>query len=706
MPIDVFSLPLSSMNTKWKEAYGSASLNQKFAGVIAPGIYRGLRLAADPLAGDRTVLIQADQNTGDHVAVYQNADGYSITYRDSGSGDITVSLASYSNVVVLVCVYINYALSVDTTGSFRIYTQSEYNVLSSDIKNALVVLGTVTVPVSGAIPDANISLQNRTLASTNLSRGSILNAPLVRNHGFELGEANAIYPRSSVFWDKSFTAGSATWKTGTAVVNSGMKSIELGITSGPVTGDLSQQIGVETSEGELHLVSVSVQQNTTISSGAFVFFMEWADVNDALLSTTTVNLDGGAADTSFRTVSTIVEAPAGAVTLRTVGIRATSLSPLVTGTFAYIDNVDVFVEPADTKHPYPFDQAFRRKLASTDLKILDPIGIYSDQSAAVRFDKSTPSGEGQLIIEPVNSSNLPPALGLLGRLYKLGAGLLSSATDAIKARMEADISVVAGAQFTLLWQAARAGELVGAYTQGAMRIYGNSSGGFLQTVNARWDGSNWNKDIAGQEAYKFDVSTSRIGQFYQVAGTTTWTDASWVTLTQSASSGMNLAMTILDDVTLTIDKNVKVQGAGRYKHGTRTMHLPAVAGKFTSGATYIINAGAIECTTAFPTLWIPFPLEGNKRITAVRWRVQDNSSGPTKFSLDFLEIIDFSASSINRPSFDNVLSSGSGSLQTVTFPALNPFTTTTGYGYAATVVVNIGSAPTTLLWVEVDYDDL
>jgi hypothetical protein len=526
MPVDVLTLPLSSINTKWKEPHASTSLNAKLVGVIAPGIYRGLRLIADPSLGDRTVVVQADVDKNDHVAVYESDTGYSITYRDSTSGDITLSLASYASVNVVICVFITYATGVSTSGSYRVYTEAEFAALSSTVRDHLVILGTVTVPASGAISSGNISLLRRTLASSNFSSGSILNAPLVKNADFEVGETNATHARSSLFWDKSVTVGTGTWKTDAVTVDSGMKSIELNVTAGPVTGELSQQIGVQTVEGQLFLVSVRIQQRKTITSGSLVFFMEWSDVNDALLTTTTQTLDGAVSMLDFRTVEAIIPAPAGAASLRAIGVRATAFSPFTTGVFGYIDGVNVDVEPVDAQHPYPFDQAFRRNLTGSSLSLLDKAGTFSSTLASLRFDPATPTGEGRVLIEPYDSALLPPALAMLGRIHKLGSGLLATEANALKPRIEADISVVGGSEFTLMWQSARNGESTGTYTQPVVRVYSSSDGQWAFTSNAIWGGATWTKDVAGQKATKMALAKDGLLLYTRVVDAA-WSDASW-----------------------------------------------------------------------------------------------------------------------------------------------------------------------------------
>lgn len=539
MPVDVLPLPGSTLNTKWKEPYASASINQKLTGIVAPGIYRGLRLIEDSLLGDRTVVVSPDATRGDHVAVSENADGYSITYRDASSGGITISLAAYSNATVLVTLYINYAPGVSTTGAFRGYTQSEFNALSSTIKDHLVILGTVNVPVSGAINSSMISLLNRTLASANLATGSILNAPLIRNPGFEIGETNAIYQKSSLFWEKAVTVGSGQWRVSTVVADTGSKSIEFNVSSLPITAEMSQQVGVETGEGELFLVDVSIKQLKTISSGSIVLFLDWSDVNDVLLSTTTLNLGSGI-DSAFRKVSTIVPAPAGASSLRAVGIRTATLSPSGTGVFAYIDSVNVFVEPRNPSYPYPFEQAFRQPVMTSLVGIKDPATGYSTPAAVLRHDSTTPSGEGRTLLEPSNSGSLPPALALLGRIYQLGSSLLGTESNALKPRVTADVSVAASTEYTLMWESARQGESAGSYTQAPIRMYASSTGGWSLVANAKFDGANWNKDIVSTESFRLQIKGSQVAIYYQNTVTTTWLDANWLTASTQLSSGLSL----------------------------------------------------------------------------------------------------------------------------------------------------------------------
>lgn len=179
MPVDVQTISPSFLGVKWKEQYASAALNRRLVGVVQPGIYRGLTPVEDPGAGDRTILIQADGTTNDHVALYETADGFAVSYRDDASGSFIVDLSSFSNVRVVVAIVIEYQISVDTTGLYRAYTETEFLALTAAEQGELVVLGTVDVPVSGAVPQASILGDYRTVSRSATPGGVVTGSELV-----------------------------------------------------------------------------------------------------------------------------------------------------------------------------------------------------------------------------------------------------------------------------------------------------------------------------------------------------------------------------------------------------------------------------------------------------------------------------------------------------------------------------------------------
>ena len=253
--------------------------------------------------------------------------------------------------------------------------------------------------------------------------------------------------------------------------------------------------------------------------------MEWADANDDVVSTTTQTLDGGAIDAEFRTVEFVITAPSGSSSLRRIGIEATGLNPTATGLFAYIDDVNVFVEPRDIQYLYPFDQAFRRQLSGTGVVLTDKNGDFASQApASIRFDSTTPAGEGQLVVESGDSTALPPSLNFPGRLYNLGTELLDSSTDALKARVGAPYGVAAGISYTLMWESPP----VSGASLAVARIYVDTSGSSIFTNNAKWGAGQWNPDV-NQSATKTSVSSTglRVQHRNTVTALAPWLDTAW-----------------------------------------------------------------------------------------------------------------------------------------------------------------------------------
>lgn len=550
MPLDIQPLPAVSINTKWKEPYASSSLNRRPVGITPPGIYRGLVLGTDPLEGDRTVSIITDPDKGDHVAVFENEDGFSVNYRDGSSGDITVSLNAYVSTDVVVCLFVNYAVGVTTEGFFRTYTQGEFNGLTASFKATLVVLGTVSVPASGPIVADDIALSGRTLASSNLQRGTVQNPPLARNQSFEIGETGQTVRLSSRFWEKNTTGGSGAWNTSTDRSNKGTKSIQVTVSSGPFTGEIVQQAGIETTPGEIFPCSVFVWQDKTISSGDFEFFMEFSDSNGDLLSTSTQDLDGGSVDGDWREVNPIIAAPLGASALRAFGVRCVAMDPSSTGSFGYIDSVGVFVEPLDAKLPYAFDQRFRQRLSASALLLMDEDGGFDDPSADITYDQSSPAGEGSLVLESEVSTDKPPAMSIPGRLFELGERLLASGTDARKPRVFAKQADGAESLYTLMWESKRGA------TQ-ATRFYVKDDGSMNLVVNAIWDGANWNKDDGAGGAVRMVLNGDSAVVDSTDSGTGTWGDGAWTqaTFTSGIPGGID---TILGGSDVTVEENLAV----------------------------------------------------------------------------------------------------------------------------------------------------
>lgn len=532
MPIDVQPISTDLIGVKWKEQYASAALNRRPVGITPPGIYRGLTPTEDPGFGDRTVQVSADPTKSDHVAVFETSTGYSINYRDDVSGSFTLDLSGYASARVVIALFVNYEIGVDTTATFRTYTETEFNALSAVDKNELVVLGTVDVPASGPIPAGSITIENRTLASQNIQKGTVLDPPFIRNTGFELGVAGAYHRYSSAFWDKtSLDVGEIRWIASTTEAWTGLKSIEMYVTVGPVTGRLAQHLGVPVVESQVIFLELYVKQIKTVVAGDFQFFVEYGDADGDVLSTATVDLDAGSVDTAFRKVTSTIAVPSGAFSVRAVGVEVDTMNPLTADEFAYIDNVQLFIQPEDARQPYDFESDWRQAINASSITLRDPdsTGGFPDRAALLHYEKGTPSGEGQVTLEEAEQgtgSKLPPAVNLQGRIASIGEGLLQGWGDATKARVAAPVApgILAGtSDYTLMWESQV--DVAAA----AARFYAKFDGTCVLTTNAKFDGANWNKDPggAGSEASRFDLRGNGVEVKRQEAGTNVWGDGAW-----------------------------------------------------------------------------------------------------------------------------------------------------------------------------------
>ena len=80
-------------------------------------------------------------------------------------------------------------------------------------------------------------------------------------------------------------------------------------------------------------------------------------------------------------------------------------------------------------------------------------------------------------------------------------------------------------------------------TTGKTRFYTLSDAGFFaMTVNAEWDGTNWNKDVAGEQASKLALNGDGNVLLYGRDSDTAWTDSEWTdasTVIRGPAIGVN-----------------------------------------------------------------------------------------------------------------------------------------------------------------------
>ncbi|MGD9749367.1 MAG: hypothetical protein AB7W59_00065 [Acidimicrobiia bacterium] len=113
-------------------------------------------------------------------------------------------------------------------------------------------------------------------------------------------------------------------------------------------------------------------------------------------------------------------------------------------------------------------------------------------------------------------------------LINLGSQLLGNEAAGLIARLHNRMVQSTVGERTLLWEAEDHASEV--FPHGHFRLYAShdDNRSFEITVNARWDGANWNKDNTTDRACKWAMSSEgRFRMFQRISGGGTWTDAGW-----------------------------------------------------------------------------------------------------------------------------------------------------------------------------------
>jgi hypothetical protein len=123
------------------------------------------------------------------------------------------------------------------------------------------------------------------------------------------------------------------------------------------------------------------------------------------------------------------------------------------------------------------------------------------------------------------------ALQTFANALAAGSGLLSTAANARSARISTPFS--ATHPITLIWQSTPdSGSLP------VSRIYVTSAGLLYISMNASYDGTNWNKDVAGTQATLWKMSNGILETYGRVA------DAAWATAAWTQMSKRSVAQTV------------------------------------------------------------------------------------------------------------------------------------------------------------------
>lgn len=341
--------------------------------------------------------------------------------------------------------------------------------------------------------------------STNISLAQAdVGSRIIRNGGFEHGVTSNTGRFGITDWEnRNDLAVNGTFRLSTTSPATGGKHLEFNQTNvGAATGRIEQSQEIPVTPGQVIRVSASVQQLIAPTAGAYSVVLYWGDANSAASSSSSVALQVlSTTDGAYRLVQTTVAVPAGKRFLKTVTVEVVGVTLGSTGVSLRVDDLQVTIEPVDGATA----SVNNVKMAPRTLDALlleDPTTYQVGQLATLlRFDKSTPASEGSAIGErkdqDYTGGNLPPALAWYGRLLQLGLKLLATPADARKARISAP-----NTDLTLLFES-----IPTAATTSALRIYySGTAKEFQVTVNASFDGTNWNKDQTGAPATLLTVA--------------------------------------------------------------------------------------------------------------------------------------------------------------------------------------------------------
>lgn len=152
--------------------------------------------------------------------------------------------------------------------------------------------------------------------------------------------------------------------------------------------------------------------------------------------------------------------------------------------------------------------------------------------------------------------------------------------------------------------------------------------------------------------------------------------------------------------TAAVDQHITVSGTGLYKHGTRTISIAINAPR--TGASPGFTGDSFTLTGASPQSAL-FQIQGvpvGARITAVRVRVKDSATGPTKMNVQLFPSTDGVAGASIATS---ITSAGTGAAQTLPLTGLTT-TVVALTTYSIYVNTTTGAANTTVVGIDVDYD--
>lgn len=395
----------SEIRMRYREPYVTEGLNQKMSINTAPGVYRGFLL--EPNGSNNVVTIGADNDKGDHHAVFQTGTGFSVSITRAGDFNVDLTpMVGGSPTTVALVVSADYQVGSTTTATvvgYEVDPVDEFTI-DADFEN-FVVLGTVVIPAGGGLI-TDIRPAYRRSAWEATAPEAVFWSPLVRNSGFEWGLDTSSQSLENAYWRKEVTSGTGSIVT-TAVGpgRNGTACQSLQVSSGPVEMLLSQQINVPVSAGQKLKYVVHKKVTATPAAGAYNLVINFGNQQGQDTTTVTVELESGSVDADFVEVSQTIEVATGDSILLSVGIEGTGLTGTPT---MLIDDFQVFLSPTvNNKNETNLAESGFRDVGATSLVLIDPsvsggIGV-AFEAAQLKYDRGTDT----VILDGREGSSVP-----------------------------------------------------------------------------------------------------------------------------------------------------------------------------------------------------------------------------------------------------------------------------------------------------------
>lgn len=537
---------------RWREQYVSEGLNKKLNGLVPAGVIRGGRLGTNVL--DLRITIEADPDTGDSIYSFIDSNGQQLTFRQVG--DVTLDLTALASTTVYIGLEIVYTTSAATEVYWRAYSQAEI-----DADPTIVCLGPVDVPASGLIPEGNIRGDRRVDGGMNLSAGTRGWRQVVPNPSFEGGEISVVPPPGTVSRELPgwlITGGAfGGWEMLTpgtspaAQPRSGENTLSPG-GGGPGSESLVAQVlgAYRVTPGQMVRCSVWARgTGASLGSGAA------AKVG---IKVTAYQWDGTVSAAGSPWSSGILE--------------IVEDGTVITGTFDYLEIAETFKVPADVAYitlalevvdsvgfvgriefddfrvwlePGPIVQLYdpERPVVGNDVQTSELIVTpYFGQDSVVDSDtmierairllcSDATSGGLAFNWEPVKAAVTSWLMSFPKGRLDLGSDLNNTDAEGLIPRITTDNYAGLANDYTLLWEMNPTG---GTFTS-KIRIYtgvaftlASAYRPVVITVNAYWDGTDWDFDDSSEEATRIELGQYGIYFYSKDAGSTApWTDSNW-----------------------------------------------------------------------------------------------------------------------------------------------------------------------------------